>query len=729
MNGSRYIALLIVALVLGVSLPIVTYYMSQQIRLPTTYKPVGLGSLFEQPTRGRLQAFNSYADLVSFLESNLPIMRIGAAIRGYPGVYGPVEVLGEPLAMTLNNAYGEERTLGSTTDVVTAGISGEYSTTNVQVMGVDEPDKVKTNGKVIAYARSPRVYLIDPASMEVVYTLEFSQGVVSGLFMVGDNLIVIKETMFNELRFYENTLIVSYPGGYGTAILVYDVSDPYNPILKYNVTVNGRLRGARLIGDIGYFVFNIPAFTITTSYVVPAINGKPVPADTIMVVNPEDLIDKYTTILSLNITSGEYRSASFLTGMGTWMYMSHHHLVLTSNSLGGIYYALYKATFTKLMKYLTPMQQSEITLMIENKNYIEAMNLLQKYLADRLSSMEPTERASLIDSINSELEQIVLVSNTTLHVFNISGLTVDYMGNLTAPGNILDQFSIDEYMDRYLVVATTRDTYRPVLEYYTYTVPETNGKGGEITVIVYRDGKSYVKTYSVSGGEEQEKIQRVYVYVWARRKETDNLVTIFDLGEMKQVSQLTGIAQGERIYAARLLGDLFILVTYRQIDPLFTINISDPYNPEIIGFIEIPGFSEYIHPLGNGIILGIGREGSSLKIGLYNITDPRHIEEVSKLLVQTTYSSVLGDHHAFTIDPRYERFYIPFTTWGPSRSEGILVISYKNYTLNTEKAVGLYDASRTVYVDGKVFLFGFNKVLVLDRASLEEIGEISLKTT
>lgn len=735
MDGPKYIALLVVALVIGVSLPIITYYASQKTMpstttYTTTYKPADLGSLFEEPPRGRLFSFESYADLISFLESNTPFIQAGAALHGITGIYAVTLGIESGGAVpSPANAYSEIRGVRETSGVATPTSSIEYSTTNVQVAGVDEPDSVKTNGRIIAYARGSSVYLIDPDTMDVVYTLDFSPGRVHGLFMAGDDLIVIKQTIFSELRLYEKTLVVSYPGGAGTTIFVYDVSDPHSPLLKYSITINGYLRGARLIDDAGYFVFNIPVYTITMSYLVPAVNGEPVPPETITVINPGDLIDRYTMILSLNITTGEHRTVSFLTGMGTWMYMSHKHLVLTSNSLGGIYYALYKALFSKLMKYLTPMQQNEIATRIEEKNYIDAMKLVQKYLADRLSSLEPDERETLINDIRSDLGQITLVSNTTIHVFSINGLSVNYMGNLTAPGNILDQFSIDEYMGRYLVVATTRDIYRPVIDYRIYTIPETPGGDGEIRVTVYKDGESTVKTYSVSGEKKPEEVQQIYVYIWVKREETDNTVTIYDLNEMMQISQLTGIAKGERIYAARLLNDLFILVTYRQVDPLFAINISDPYNPEIIGFLEIPGFSEYIHPLGSGTIIGIGREDTSLKIGLYNITDPRNIEEISKLLVQTTYSPVLRDHHAFTIDPVYKRFYIPFETWGANYTGGILAISYEDYSLDIVKAIGLRGATRTVYIDGRLFLFGFNTVKVLDRADLEEIGEISLQTT
>lgn len=124
---------------------------------------------------------------------------------------------------------------------------------------------------------------------------------------------------------------------------------------------------------------------------------------------------------------------------------------------------------------------------------------------------------------------------------------------------------------------------------------------------------------------------------------------IVDLTSLEVIGSLRNLARGERIYSARLIGNVFFLVTFRQVDPLFAIDISDPENPQVLGYLKIPGFSEYLHPLPGNKLLGIGLEDRSLKISLFNVTDPTNMSEIAKVLVYSAWSQALQDHHAVTI--------------------------------------------------------------------------------
>ena len=83
--------------------------------------------------------------------------------------------------------------------------------------------------------------------------------------------------------------------------------------------------------------------------------------------------------------------------------------------------------------------------------------------------------------------------------------------------------------------------------------------------------------------------------------------------KMKIIGKLSGIADGEEIYAARYIGDIAYFITYHNTDPLFAVDISDPETPKIIGKIKITGFSDYLHPYGKNKLLGIGYESGKIE--------------------------------------------------------------------------------------------------------------------
>jgi inhibitor of cysteine peptidase len=131
--------------------------------------------------------------------------------------------------------------------------------------------------------------------------------------------------------------------------------------------------------------------------------------------------------------------------------------------------------------------------------------------------------------------------------------------------------------------------------------------------------------------------------------------------QLKTIGQLDGIAKGERIYSGRMFGDKGYLVTFRQTDPLFTLDLSNPRKPKIAGELKINGFSNYIHPMGGDLLLAIGQDATDagqqtgFQMQVFDVSNPanptRRFHE--KLSSWSSYSSSMaqGDHHAFTFDP------------------------------------------------------------------------------
>ncbi|OGS44324.1 MAG: hypothetical protein A3K76_02370 [Euryarchaeota archaeon RBG_13_57_23] len=147
---------------------------------------------------------------------------------------------------------------------------------------------------------------------------------------------------------------------------------------------------------------------------------------------------------------------------------------------------------------------------------------------------------------------------------------------------------------------------------------------------------------------------------WA---EPENAVYILD-EDLTVVGKLEGLAPTERIYSSRFIGDTLYLVTFRQVDPLFVIDLTDPLNPSVKGELKIPGFSSYLHPVDEDHVLGIGMENNCLKISLFNVSDPTNpVEQSQYIAVERWYSEALYDHRAVLFDLEKELLVIPAYTY------------------------------------------------------------------
>ncbi|MCI8556431.1 MAG: hypothetical protein HFI19_01445 [Lachnospiraceae bacterium] len=186
------------------------------------------------------------------------------------------------------------------------------------------------------------------------------------------------------------------------------------------------------------------------------------------------------------------------------------------------------------------------------------------------------------------------------------------------PGRVESSFSMDEYQGKLRIAAT-------VQEYQCRKV--TDDRTGEDI------GYDY--------GESKETNA---LYILNRSLDT--------------VGKVEGLAENEQIRSARFLGDMGYIVTFRQTDPLFAIDLSDPQNPKVLGQLKISGFSEYLHFYGENQLLGIGMEADEetgqeegMKLSMFDISNPAEPKEQSKLnLKDYNYSEALWDHHAVLID-------------------------------------------------------------------------------
>jgi uncharacterized secreted protein with C-terminal beta-propeller domain len=263
--------------------------------------------------------------------------------------------------------------------------------------------------------------------------------------------------------------------------------------------------------------------------------------------------------------------------------------------------------------------------------------------------------------------------NSTITKFIINGMNIGYSGSGEVKGSILNQFSMDEYNGNFRVATT--------------------------------------------GNNENN---------------------LFVLDSSLNISgSVTGLAKGERIYSVRFIGDKGYIVTFRTMDPLFVFDLSDPKNPKVTGELKIPGFSNYLHPVGENLLLGIGQDtydifkkdssgkevviGSrqgGIKLSLFDVSDMGKPKEVSNYILgdSGSYSEAFYNHKAVMVDNSSGNIvfdaYISDTSGKSQRGAAVFSLGGKSIKLNgivpcttPERTNSLYIpyGCRTIYIGDMLY--------------------------
>ncbi|MCI8465686.1 MAG: hypothetical protein HFI63_07495 [Lachnospiraceae bacterium] len=217
--------------------------------------------------------------------------------------------------------------------------------------------------------------------------------------------------------------------------------------------------------------------------------------------------------------------------------------------------------------------------------------------------------------------------------------------------------------------------------------------------------------------------------------------------DLEIVGSIHNLAPDERIYSARFMGDTGYFVTFRETDPLFSVDLSDPENPKIMGELKITGFSSYLHGYSEDLLLGIGEEinprtgaNEGLKLSMFDISDPYNVtEEGKEVLSDYQHSAALSNHKAVLIDTDKNLF--GFLAYGYRFKEeeycDYVLYSYDpewGFTKRTsirfswdEFSGGYGSEGRGVYVGDTLYLIGFQDgVRAYSMKSGEEIGRLKL---
>ncbi len=232
------------------------------------------------------------------------------------------------------------------------------------------------------------------------------------------------------------------------------------------------------------------------------------------------------------------------------------------------------------------------------------------------------------------------VSTTGIHRFDLA--TLEPTGSGSVEGHMLDEFSLSEH-EGLLRVAVTQDSFSV----------------GRMPVGAPVDG---VAEPTVTGVPQP-------------RTDPLNEIVVLDTdGALDEVGRTEPFGHpGETLHGIRFAGTIAYAVTFLQTDPFYVVDLSDPAAPQVVGEVELPGFSSYLHPLDGGLVVGFGPGGDGrIAAKLFDVSDPTAPAVVGDLTLGDD-SAVAYDHHAY-VDLGEGRFAVPATTYGASTAGAVVVV-------------------------------------------------------
>jgi len=640
-----------------------------------------------------LKRFSTIEELQEFLKRGFAASESKAAVS--MGVaMGVEEGIGGPQAMAPSLAE-------SAASARESGGAFYYSTTNVQVAGVDEADIVKNDGRYIYIVSNDKVFIVDAYPAEnarIVSTIKIGgsgrSGWINEIFVNGDKLVIFGNLNYDypvpyaeskvkgevkegsPVESAESEVARSMPIYYEPRVFIYiyDIGNREKPVLERSITMIGNYVDSRMIGDYVYAILNSPIRDIQKP-ILPMIAenevDKEIQASEIFYFDIPDYSYMFTTILSLNTQDEQedYKSRVILMGATQNIFASLDNVYITYQR----YFDYYDYGYKIAEEIILPVVPGEVAAKVKgvissNLNKYEKYQRMSEEFYKYLYNLDDVERRVIESRIRDDVIRVENdirkeMQKTIIHRIAIDDGDIRYEANGWVPGYVLNQFSMDEY-DGHFRMATTTNNFgigivRPVI-----------GFGARVTM----------------GAElPTEAMPEPEVRIAPEQAQSLNHVYVLDMS-LDIVGRLENLAPNENIFSARFMGKRAYLVTFRRIDPLFVIDLSNPSYPRVLGKLKIPGFSDYLHPYDENHIIGIGKEVTDaepgfqqiqgVKLGIFDVSNPTNPREIAKYEIGSsgTDSEALRDHKAFLFSRQKNLLVIPI-----SLVEDILPGSYGSY--------------------------------------------------
>jgi uncharacterized secreted protein with C-terminal beta-propeller domain len=538
-----------------------------------------------------LVAFTSCEDALRGLRSaaKAAVGPYGFAGRSSPGSAVARDAAGAPAAA------GAAPQAAAPDGVPTGGEpGGDYSTTNTQEAGVDEPDLVKTDGRRIVTISGGVLRVVDAGQKQVTGELDLATAAQdptrytpAGLLLAGDHALVLLNS--------PTSMVGPQPDPVaGSRLLLVDLSAD-TPQVKSTYTIDGSLLDARQVGStVRVVVRSTPR--IAFPYQQGGTDTARVTANQAVIdaAGPDNWLPRYEITNGGGTTRGRVSCAATqrpATYSGTAM------LTVLTMDLG----------------------------------------------ADTLGDGQPVTIVADGDT--------VYATATSLYVANDQRWRIQPMFQPAGPGGpgvaaALPQQSTELYKF---------DTSKPGRPRYV-------ASGAVPGWLVNR--------YALGEWNGDLRVATTTGRMWDPRQPTSSAVYVLrqqgrTLGELGRVG---GLGKGEKIYAVRFVGPVGYVVTFRQTDPLYTVDLRDPVHPMVDGQLNLTGYSAYLHPAGATTLIGIGQAATSTgrvqgtQVSLFDVRDPAAPTRLDQYHLQYGHSEAEFDPHAFLYWPTTGLLVIPVTT-------------------------------------------------------------------
>lgn len=567
------------------------------------------------------------------------------------------------------------------------------SETNVQVSGIDEPDILKTDGSEI-YFSSLRNYYINRGIEPMLMTEQSSVGSEDYKMIAPRNRSIGKtrlitayppDTMKEDstidqngnMLLDDNILMIFTDGNRG--ISAYDVSDKSNPKKEWSIKFNdnGALVGARLMNGKVYITTRMHVdFNRPCPFIPAEANGKEITMSCSDIYYSTSASEVNTTynFITLDTKSGKIEKKVAFVGSSnkSIFYMSANSIYLTYSmqvDMTDIAYDFFLDNDDLIPNWviekIEKLKKYDLSI---NAKRTELSFILQKYQ----NSLSADDRLIVKNEMNNRMEDFYIKNRRLLDKTGIAKISLEDFSVVSGsvPGHPLNQFSLDEY-DGNLRIATT-------IGQGWFNIGNFNHR---------------IKT-----------ISDVYVLD----------------SNLKISGSVKGLGETERIYSVRFIKDRGYVVTFRQIDPFYVLDLSDSKNPVLRGELKIPGYSSYLHPLEKNSVLGIGKDEGKVKLSIFDVSNPNKPKEASKYMLDEYWSEAISNHHAFLLDMDNKIFFLP-------GSKGGYIFSFEDNKLQLKKAISGYGIKRALYLDNYLYVVSDSEVIVLDEDTWEKVNEFILE--
>lgn len=480
----------------------------------------------------------------------------------------------------------------------------DFSGTNVQEAGVDEPDAVKTDGRTIFSVAGGRLQAVDitGAAPRALPGLDITGMQPSGLLLAGDRLLVLGTAagpvtgpvpIEGDLA----RTTIAGPGAWNpsTVIVQLDVSDPAAPRVLARMKVDGSLVSARRTGTTVRVV--LTTSTARIPLVAPAGPGR----------------------AELRAATRANRRAVARAGAAAWLPRLTLHDATTGTTRRRP--AVTCTSVARPTEFAGTGMIDVLTLGLDGP-----LSLLDSDAVMSDGDLVYASPAALYVATSRWSEPVATNGppprgRTLIHKLDTSDPSrTTYRGSGAVRGYLLNQFSMSEHEGNLRTASTEEPAW--------WSPPEGAGSSESVVTVL---------------GERE--------------------------GRLVRLGQVDGLGRGERIYAVRFIGTRAYVVTFRQTDPLYALDLSDPARPALRGELKIPGFSSYLHPIDETTLIGVGQAADAqgrtqgTQVSLFDVSDISSPRRIAQRALDGDWSEAESDHHAFT-------------WWAPTRTLVLPVQSY-----------------------------------------------------